>query len=99
MCIVIHVEQPTRDRGEMKYEIGQYVKAHKDYESSDQCFVCGKLLKEENVEVKIALTENGTLSTFEHISSQWYKTDWSPRIGKTCLNKFPKGSLFEMINI
>jgi hypothetical protein len=99
MCIVIHVEQPTRDRGKMKYQMGQYVKPHEDFEASDQCYVCGKPLKEQNVEIKIALTENSTLSTHEQISTQWYKTDWSPRIGKTCVNKFPKESLFEEINI
>jgi hypothetical protein len=78
----------------MKYELGQYVKQHATYESADQCLVCGKALKETGAEIKIALTENGSLSTLDEIQSTWYTTDFSARVGNDCLKKFPKESIF-----
>jgi hypothetical protein len=78
----------------VKYEIGKTVKQHADYVTSDDCFVCGKELKATGLEIKIALTENQTLSTLDEISSTFYQTDYSPRVGTDCMKKFPKESLF-----
>jgi hypothetical protein len=80
----------------MKYEIGKYVKQHSSYESADQCLVCGKGLKETDVEIKVALTENGTLSTLDEIQSTWYGIDFSARVGTDCIKKFAKESIFTL---
>lgn len=66
---------------------------------SGECFVCGKTLKESNVELRIALTDNGTVVTPEDLDSTWYGTDWSFRVGNECVKKFPKVSVIEEINI
>ena len=78
----------------MKYEIGKHVKPHSNYVTTDQCFVCGKQLKETGLEIKVALTENQTLSTFTDVQGEWYSLDWSPRVGTDCMKKFPLESLF-----
>jgi hypothetical protein len=78
----------------MTYEIGQTVKQHANYESSDACFICGKELKESATEIKIALTENHTLSTLQEIQNTWFTTDFSPRVGNDCVKKFPTDSVF-----
>ena len=52
-----------------KFEIGQFVKIHQDYETTDQCFICAKQLKDAEVETRIALTENYTLSTLDAINA------------------------------
>ncbi len=83
------------ERGkEVKYEIGKSVKQHANYESSDSCFICGKELKESATEIKIALTENYTLSTLQEIQSTWFTTDFSPRVGNDCVKKFPVEAVF-----
>ena len=78
----------------MKYEIGKTVKQHQDYVTSDDCFVCGKELKATGLEIKVALTENQTLSTFTDVQGEWYSLDYSPRVGSECMKKFPLESLF-----
>lgn len=78
----------------MKYEIGKTVKQHATYESADQCLVCGKELRETGVETKVALTENGTLTTFDEVQNLYYGTDYSARVGTDCMKKFPKESVF-----
>ena len=81
-----------------KFEIGQFVKVHEDWETTDQCFICGKPLKDTEVETRVALTENYTLSTLEEINSQWFKTDWSPRVGNECVKRFPAEAVFTTQN-
>jgi hypothetical protein len=81
-----------------KFEIGQFVKVHQDWEATDQCFICGKQLKDAEVETRVALTENYTLSTLEEINSQWFKTDWSPRVGNECVKRFPAEAVFTTEN-
>jgi hypothetical protein len=78
----------------MTYEIGQTVKQHANYITSDDCFICGKELKESGTEIKIALTENNTLSTLQEIQNSWYGIDYSPRVGNDCVKKFPTDSVF-----
>ena len=80
-----------------KFEIGKHVAVHQDYVGSDDCFVCGKELKESDVEVRVALTENHTLSTFDQVVSEWYGTDWSPRVGNECVKRFPVESVFTTV--
>lgn len=82
-----------------QFEIGQTIDAHESYESANQCFVCGKEIKESNIELKIAMTDNRTLISANEIESLNYGSDWSPKIGKTCVKKFPKESILEEINI
>lgn len=77
-----------------KFAIGKNVPMHRDSVSSDSCFVCGKELKESDVEVRVALTENHSLATLDSIIGEWYSIDWSPRVGTDCLKKFPKESIF-----
>jgi hypothetical protein len=79
-----------------KFEVGKHVAVHQDYVGSDDCFVCGKELKESDVEVRVALTENHTLSTLDSIIVEWYSLDWSPRVGSDCLKRFPQESIFSV---
>jgi hypothetical protein len=79
-----------------KFEIGQFVKVHEDWEATDQCFICGKQLKDAEVETRVALTENYTLSTLDSIIGEWYSLDWSPRVGSDCLKRFPQQSIFSV---
>lgn len=79
------------------YKLGDTVSAHENYEVTEQCYVCGKDLKESNVEIRVALTENQTLVSANDLNYLDYGTDWSPRIGKTCVKKFPKESIIEEI--
>jgi hypothetical protein len=82
-----------------KFQLGDYIGMHKEVESSEQCFLCGKELKETNVELKVALTENLTLISADEVNSLSYGTDWSPRVGNECAKRFPKESLFEVVLI
>ena len=79
-----------------KFEIGKPVPMHQDYVGSSDCFVCGKELKDVEVETRVALTENHTLSTLDSIIGEWYSLDWSPRVGTDCLKKFPQESIFNV---
>ena len=81
-----------------KFEIGKTVPMHQDYVGSGDCFVCGKELKDTDIEVRIALTENHTLSTLEQINNEWFKTDWSPRVGNECVKRFPVEAVFTTEN-
>lgn len=81
-----------------KFEIGQFIKIHEDRYTTDQCFICGKQLKDVEVETRIALTENFTLSTLEEINNQWFGTDWSPRVGNECVKRFPVEAVFTTEN-
>jgi hypothetical protein len=77
-----------------KFAVGKPVPMHADYVGSDDCFVCGKELKQSDVEVRVAMTENQTLATLDSIIDKWYSLDWSPRVGSDCLKKFPQESIF-----
>ena len=79
-----------------KFEIGQFVKPQSVF--SDECFICAKRLKDAEVETRVALTENFTLSTLEEIKKQWFGTDWSPRVGSECVKRFPIESVFTTQN-
>jgi hypothetical protein len=81
-----------------KFEIGQFVKIHEDRYTTDECFICAKPLKDAEVETRIALTENFTLSTLEEIKKQWFGTDWSPRVGPECVKRFPVEAVFTTEN-
>lgn len=81
-----------------KFQIGKHVAAHQDYESGSDCFVCGKELKDAEVETRVALTENYTLSTLEEINNQWFGIDWSPRVGNECVKRFPAEAVFTTPN-
>ena len=78
----------------VKFEVGKAVPMHQDYVGSGDCFVCGKELKDVEVETRVALTENHTLSTLDEINAQWFGTDWSPRVGNECVKRFPVESVF-----
>lgn len=80
-----------------KFQLGDTVSSHETYEVTSQCYVCGKELKETNVEVRIALTDNQTLVSVEELNNLSYGSDWSPLIGKSCLKRFPKESIIEEI--
>ena len=79
----------------MRYELGQTIEAHKDYEASSQCYVCGKDLKESDKELRVALTNNQTLILAEDLNALDYGSDWSPRVGNSCVKRFPVGCVFE----
>lgn len=79
-----------------KYQVGQTVTRHEDAESSDCCYQCGKELKTVKQELRIALTENLSLSTLKDIESTWYSTEWSPRVGNECVKRFPAESVFKV---
>jgi hypothetical protein len=81
-----------------KFEIGQFVKPHQDWDTNEQCFVCGKELKDVEVETRVALTENHTLLTLDEINAQWFGTDWSPRVGNECVKRFPAEAVFTTQN-
>jgi len=81
-----------------KFEIGEFVKVHQDWYTTDQCFICAKQLKDAEVETRVALTENYTLSTLDEINAQWFGTDWSPRVGNECVKRFPVQSVFTTEN-
>ncbi len=80
-----------------KFEIGKHVPMHQNCVTSYECFVCGKELKDVEVETRVALTENYTLSTLDEINAQWFGTDWSPRVGKECVKRFPSESVFTTV--
>jgi hypothetical protein len=80
-----------------KFEIGKAVPMHENRVSAYDCFVCGKELKDVEVETRVALTENHTLSTLDEINAQWFGTDWSPRVGNECVKRFPSESVFTTV--
>jgi hypothetical protein len=82
-----------------EFALGQYIGRHEEAESADQCFLCSKGLKETNVELRVALTENLTLISADEVHLLPYGTDWSPRVGNDCAKRFPKESLFETVLI
>lgn len=82
-----------------KFQLGQYIARNEEVESSDQCHLCGKELKETNVELRVALTENLQIISADEVNSLPYGTDWSPRVGNECAKRFPAESLFEVVLI
>jgi hypothetical protein len=80
-----------------KFEIGNHVPMHPNCVTAYECFVCGKELKDVEVETRVALTENYTLSTLDEINAQWFGADWSPRVGNECVKRFPSESVFTTV--
>jgi hypothetical protein len=81
-----------------KFVVGQPIQPHQDWVGSGDCFLCGKALKDVEVETRFALTQDQTVSTLDAVNAQWFGTDYSPRVGSECVKRLPAESVFTTEN-
>ena len=78
-----------------KFEVGQPIQPHQDWVGSGDCFLCGKALKDVEVETRFAMTQDQTVSTLDAVNAQWFGTDYSPRVGSECVKRLPVESVLQ----